>query len=151
MSDRPLNPGGRIRAFNHFLGEVGLTFYAGKKHARGLKKNFPRSLHGQPFLISGQKSLQRLNLLSWFEELEISPRLVAEFDDSAAMKYFGQAGYGVFCTPSNIEDHVLDLYSVSVVGRTEQVRERYYAISPERRVIHAASAFLVSQSRKLFD
>ena len=66
------------------------------------------------------------------------------------MKYFGQAGYGVFCTPSNIEEHVLELYSVEVVGRTEQVRERYYAISPERRVVHAASAFMVSESRKLF-
>ena len=151
LSDRPLSPGGRIRAYNHLLGEVGLTFYADKKRARRLSGNFPASLHGEPFLISGEKSLQRLNLLSWFEELEISPRLVAEFDDSAAMKYFGQAGLGVFCTPSNIEDHVLELYSVKVIGRTEQIKERYYAISPERRVIHAASAFLVSESRQLFD
>ena len=150
LSDRPLTPGTRVRAYNHLLGEVGLSFYADKKRARRMLRRFPQSMDGEPLLITGEKSLQRIHLLSWFEELGITPRIMAEFDDSAAMKYFGQAGCGVFCTPSNIEAHVLDQYAVSVIGCTEAVRERYYAISPERRVSHAASAVLVSESRKLF-
>lgn len=150
LSDRPLTPGGGVRAYNHLLGEVGISFFAAKDSVRRLARNFPESLHNEPFLIHGEKSLLRVHLLSWFEEMGIGPRLAAEFDDSAAIKYFGQAGFGAFCAPSNIERNVLEQYEVGVIGRTEGVRERYYAISPERRVSHAACARLVSESRRLF-
>jgi len=136
LSDRPLPPGVPIKAFNHFLGECGLSFYADTKSARRLKKNFPASLHQHPFLMCGDKSSQKINVQSWFEDEQIYPNIVAEFDDSALMKYFGQSGHGAFCTPGIIEAHVARQYGVSVIGTTDEVTERFYAISPERKVKH---------------
>ncbi len=150
LSDRPLTPGVPIRAYNHLLGECGLSFYSHASVAKELKKGFPESLHQYPFLICGERSNQKINLQSWFDQQQIHPAIAAEFDDSAMMKYFGQSGYGVFCTASIIEKHVSKQYGVSIVGRTDQVTERFYAISPERKVRHPGVKLLVEEAAKIF-
>lgn len=151
LTDRQLPPGIPIRAYNHFLGECGLTFYASKKNAKRLEKTFPQSLHKHPFLICGDKSNQKINLQSWFENEDIAPLIVAECDDSALIKYFGQSDYGVFCTPSIIESHVERQYGVSVIGRTNEVKERFYAISPERKVKHPGVRQLLDAAHSIFE
>ena len=150
LADRPLTPGTAVRAYNHFLGECGLSFYATKQMAKKLTNDFPRSLHQHPFLICGDKSNQKINLQSWFDQEQIYPAIAAEFDDSAMMKYFGQLGYGVFCTPSIIEAYVTQQYGVSVIGRTVQVTERFYAISPERKVKNPGVKLLVEAAQAVF-
>lgn len=150
LSDRPLGPGLPIRAYNHFLGECGLSFYCQKEKADELRKDFPKSLHKQPFLMSGDKSSQKVNLLSWFDQEEIAPNIIAEFDDSAMMKYFGQSGYGVFCTPTMVEAHVMKQYSVEVIGRTTKKTEHFYAISPERKVKHPGVKKFVESAQSTF-
>ena len=150
LTDRQLPPGIPVRAYNHFLGESGLTFYASKNTAKKLKQKFPQSLHQQPFLMCGDKSNQKINLQSWFENEEIAPLIVAECDDSALIKYFGQSDYGVFCTPSIIESHVVNQYGVSIVGRTDEVKERFYAISPERKVKHPGVRHLLDTAQSIF-
>ena len=150
ISDRPLTPGSPIKAYSHLLGETGLTFYANKRNARRLMQNFPYALDSENFLICGDKSTQKINLMTWFDELQIKPIIPAEFDDSALMKFFGQSGYGVFCTPSIIEQHVMEQYKVSIIGRTEQVRERFYAISPERKLKHPGVKHLVDRAKEMF-
>ena len=47
----------------------------------------------------------------------IHPRVVGEFDDSALMKTFGQAGHAAFPAPSAIEHEVVRQYRVHAVGR----------------------------------
>ena len=149
ISDRPLSPGMPIKAYNHYLGESGISFYADKASAEKMKKSFPQSLDQHPFLICGDKSTQKITLQSWFELEKINPNIVAEFDDSALMKFFGQSGYGVFCTPSIIERHVTRQYNVSVIGRTRAIKERFYAISPERKVKHPGVKMLIDSAQTI--
>ena len=150
LSDRPLPPAMPLKAYNHHLGESGVSFYANKREAKKLAKDFPRSLHQWPFLLSGDKSAQKVDLISWFDQSEIQPIIKAEFDDSALMKFFGQAGYGVFCSPSIIEDHILDEYDVRVIGRTDDIAEHFYAISPERKLKHPGVKLIVDAAASLF-
>jgi len=151
LSDRPLVPGTPIRAYNHLLGESGTSFYAEKNAAPKLKSSFPQSLDQHPFLICGDKSSQKINLQSWFELEQIHPIIVAEFDDSALMKFFGQSGYGVFSTPTIIEEHVIRQYDVDVIGRSTLISERFYAISPERKVKHPGVKLLVEYAKSIFE
>jgi LysR family transcriptional activator of nhaA len=51
---------------------------------------------------------------------------------------FGQDGEGVFAAPSVIEEEILNQYQVRIIGRTNEVRERFYAISVERIIRHPA-------------
>jgi len=64
---------------------------------------------------------------------------------------FGQAGVGLFATPTVIEKEVQRQYNVRVVGRLESVRERFYAISVEKKVKHPAVLAIAHEARqKLF-
>jgi len=138
LADSPLSTSLNVKAFSHLLGESGITFFASRERAAVLAADFPRSLDGAPVLLPGSHTALRRGLEQWFDSEGIAPRVVGEFDDSALLKAFGQAGVGAFPAPTAIEREVEQQYGVQVVGRTMRVRERYYAISAERRLKHPA-------------
>jgi LysR family transcriptional activator of nhaA len=73
----------------------------------------------------------------------------AEFADSALAMSFGQAGAGIFAGPTVIEREIKKQYGVAVIGRARQVRERYYAISGERRLAHPGVLAISQAARRL--
>lgn len=147
LSDQRLPDGLSLRAYNHLLGESGISFFATAKLARRYRSKFPASLTNAPMLMPSQNSAIRLRLDEWLESEEVAPRIVGEFDDSALMKAFGEAGTGVFPAPTVIEAEVQRMYRANVIGRTEDLRERYYAISPERRLKHESVVRITSIAR----
>ena len=148
IADGPIPPGINVRGFSHVLGECGISFLAVQKLARTLRKNFPHSLNGAPLLIPSETNLVQTKLLDWLDSQRIYPRIVGEFDDSALMKVFGQAGTGIIITPSAIATEVAKQYGQQIIGSTEEVREQYYAISVERRISHPAVAAITETARE---
>jgi LysR family transcriptional activator of nhaA len=146
LADRPLTPGSNVKAFSHFLGETSVSFFASAKQTAIIEGSFPACLDGQPLLISSDKSSIKSNLLSWLERQKIRPKVIAEFDDSALLKLFGQEGFGIFCAPTSIEEHVSRQYQVECIGQTSAVTERYYAISPERKIRNELVLKIVSKA-----
>jgi len=73
--------------------------------------------------------------------------VVAEFDDSALMKTFGQDGVGLFPVPSVVEAEVKQQYGVHVIGRTDEIRARFCTISSERRLKHQAVSAICEAAR----
>ena len=138
LSDAPRGAEVAVRAFDHKLGECGVTFFAAAPLARKLRSGFPESLDGAPMLLPTAHAAVRTSLEHWFQDLGIRPRTIASFDDSALLKVFGSTGQGVFSAPTAIEREVERQYKVRPVGRIDAVRERFYAISIERRLRHPA-------------
>ena len=136
IADAPVPPAVKVKVFNHVVGESGVTFFAASTLARRLKGRFPRRLDGAPMLLPSEGSALRRPLEQWMDQQGIRPQVVGEFDDSALIKAFGQAGAGVFAAPSVVAREVTDQYAVRALGRTNAVRERFYAITAERRVRH---------------
>ena len=152
LADAPLTASSRVRAFNHLLGECGLTFFAVRDLARVCRRRFPQSLTAAPMLLPTENTLLRRSLDAWFGRLGIYPNVIAEFEDSALLKVFGEHGAGVFAAPRIVEREIRETYNVAVVGRTEDVRERFYAITVERRINHPAAVVISEHARKqLFD
>jgi LysR family transcriptional activator of nhaA len=147
ISDTPAAPRVRVKVFNHLLGESGTTFFAGRALARRLRPRFPRSLDGAPILLPTANTSVRRALEQWFESEGMRPRVAGEFEDPALLMTFGEASRALFAAPTAIEGEVLRSHRVAVVGRTAAVRERYYAISVERRLTHAAVAAITSAAR----
>lgn len=147
LSDCPINPSLNIRAYNHPLGGSGITFFSVPEHAKKLKKNFPENLHDFPFLMPSKSSSLRMNLENWFDQHAIKPRVVAEFEDRALMKAFGERGTGVFTSPQTMEEDVLEKYGVRVIGRTDEVQENFYLISPERHIRNPAVTAITEAAR----
>lgn len=148
LADSPVNPALNIRAYNHSLGESGITFFGVPDRARALRDGFPQSLNGERMLMPSDGSNLSRNLVNWFDREGIEPVVVAEFEDRALMKAFGERGAGVFTTPTTVEQDVIDKYGVEVVGRTSDVRERFYIISPERRIKHPAVTAITEAARQ---
>ena len=147
LSDQPVPDGLNLKAYNHRLGASGLSFFARRTDARRYKSGFPQSLGDAPTLLPSPRSALRRRLDDWFESLELSPRIVAEFDDSALLKAFGEAGAGVFAAPTVIEEEICRMYRMSVVGRVDDIRERFYAISSERRLKHQSVVLITETAR----
>jgi len=148
LSDAPIPAGLGVRAFNHLLGETGVTFLAAPTLAGKHRRGFPDGMDGAPFLLPTGDAALRRSLDQWFSERRIRPRIVGEFQDSALLKVFGQAGQGIFVAPTVVADEVRLQHGVRVIGRTDEVVERFYAISPERRVRHPAVAAVCDVARR---
>jgi LysR family transcriptional activator of nhaA len=133
--------------FNHPLGDSEIGFFAPPPLAAKLRRRFPKSLEGAPVLLPTTNTALRRDLDAWFERHEIKPRAVAEFEDSALMKVFGQSGGFAFPAPAAIERDVRRFYGVGLVGRISGVRERYYAISAERRLKHPGVLAITGAAR----
>jgi LysR family transcriptional activator of nhaA len=133
LADRPLPPGGPVRAFSHLLGECGVTFFATPELA-ARHRDFPGGLDGAPFLAPPSGAGIRQQLEAFFTRHRVAPRIVGEVEDSALLKALGAAGRGVFCAPSTVAREVAAMYSVAPIGETREIVERFYAITVERRI-----------------
>ena len=151
IADTPIGPHVRVRAFNHLLGESGTSFFASPALAARFRPGFPRSLDGAPLLLPTENTVLRRSLDQWFEQLGVRPRVVAEVEDSALAKVFGQHGAGIFAAPTIIANDVKRQFSVRSIGATDAVRERFYAISVERRIKNpAVVAITTAAQQRLF-
>jgi LysR family transcriptional regulator, transcriptional activator of nhaA len=145
LSDAPASPAANIRAFNHLLGECGVSFAAPKKLAF-LKKGFPRSLDGAPFLLPLDNTALRRDLDEWFHSQKLRPAVMGEFADLALLRVFAEEGFGVFAVPSVMEDQ-MRRYGFYRIGATDKIRVRFYAISVERQVRHPAVVAVCEAAR----
>ncbi len=151
LADAPVGPTVRVRAYNHLLGECAVSVFGAERLARAYRRGFPGSLAGAPLLLPRQDSALRLALDDWFEREGVRPHIVGEFDDSALMSALGQAGLGLFPAPSPIAREVCRQYGVRSLGSIESVRQRFYAITVDRKLKHpAVVAICESARRRLF-
>lgn len=138
ISDSPLDPSIRIRAFSHLLGQSGLSFFAHPRLARRFKARFPACLDGMPFLMPADNTDLRRTLEHWLDAQGVRPVVVGEFEDSALASVFSEAAVGAFVAPTPTEAQVRKQYGLSLLGRTKDIVESFYAISLDRRIKHPA-------------
>ena len=151
LTDAPIPPSVRVRAYSHLLGECGLSFFGVPALASRYRKGFPKSLDRAPMLLPADNTALRRSLDEWFEATKIHPVVIGEFEDSALLKVFGQTGRALFPAPTAIEREVRKQYQVALVGRADNVRARFYAVSVERRLKHPAVVAIADAAReKLF-
>jgi LysR family transcriptional activator of nhaA len=147
LSDTPTNNALGTSVYNHYLGESGLTFFGVPELKKKLAPNFPQSLHQAPILVPTPQFGIRQLFDQWMHSQNIFPNVVGQFDDSALIKSFGQRGFGVFFMPTAIADEVCQNFGVQVIGQTDDVKHRFYAISAERKVSHPAVLAICEAAR----
>ena len=149
LTDAPVPPHVKVKAFSHLLGEYGITFFGRAEAASRFRKGFPASLSGAPLLMPTENTMLRRTLDEWMNGASIRPNIIGEFEDSALLMAFGQRGAGLFPAPSPIAAEVARQYRVVPVGVIPGVREMLYAVSVERRISHPAVAAVCAAARDL--
>jgi LysR family transcriptional activator of nhaA len=84
----------------------------------------------------------------WFMRHELVPTIIGEFQDSATLKAFGQQGHGIFPGSTAMEKEICRQYQVQVVRRVDSVKQKFYAITVERRLKHPVVVALFDTARK---
>lgn len=138
LTDAPVRSNLSVKVYNHLLGESDISFFAVSDLSAPLQSNFPESLDGQPLLMPMSMTTLRGRADQFFDSIGIRPRVVGEFEDNALLKVYGQAGEGVFMAPAVIENEVIRQYQVTLIGRTNKLKEEFYAVSSERIIRHPA-------------
>jgi len=147
LADAPAGAATRVRAYSHLLGESGVSIFGIEALRDAYRRGFPRSLDGAPFLLPTPDATLRQILDHWLSARRIRPRIVGEFEDSALLGVFGQSGAGLFAAPSVLERDVRRQYGARLLGRIE-ARERFYALTVERRLRHPALVALFDTARE---
>ena len=60
----------------------------------------------------------------------------------------GEEGLGVFAAPDVIAKDLRRRYTLELVGRAKDIRQRFYAISVERKIKNPAVAAICEVARK---
>ena len=147
ISDVAVPPMVGVQAYSHLLGESGVILFAAPKIAARYRKGFPQSMDGAPFLLPMQSAAVRRTLDQWFASVRIRPTVVGEFEDSAMQQAFGQAGRGIFPASAVLKKEISRQYNVTAVGPPlPQIKERYYAVTIERRMKHPGVAMIADKA-----
>ena len=148
LADAPVDPHVSVRAFSHLLGECGVVLTATAPLAKRYGRRFPKSLDGAPLLVPTPGTMLRRSIDHWLETSGVRPAIIGEFADSALLTAFGQTGVGLFPVHAVVAREVCRQLGVRVVGTLPHVRERFYAISAERRLKHPAVVAISSAARQ---
>lgn len=148
LSDTPIDPTMKVRAFSHLLGESEVIFVGVKSLAKKYREDFPRSLAGAPVLLPMRNTVLRRSIDYWFEGLNVRPKIVGEFEDSAMLKIMGSKGLGIFPTANAIRNEVEAMYGVEFIAMIPSVTEKFYALSVERKVKHPAVLAISDVARR---
>jgi LysR family transcriptional regulator, transcriptional activator of nhaA len=138
LSDTPISASYNIKTYSHMLGESAISFFASPQRASQLRRAFPKCLDGAPMLMPTDHSLSGRVVKQWLRDNDLHPKIKGYFDDSALLKAFGKAGEGVFFMPTVIEKAIIQEYNVRCIGTVDELSERYYAITTQRKIRHPA-------------
>jgi LysR family transcriptional regulator, transcriptional activator of nhaA len=147
LADEPASSGVPHYVFNHFLGECGVAFCAEPRLAAKLRRGFPKSLHGAPALLPMSNSGLRRSLEKWFHATDIRPRLVGEFEDPGFVTILALHGFGFMCVPTMVLKEIIARFGFRTIGRTDDCKQQFYAITPERKLMHPAVTAITSEAR----
>lgn len=136
LTDTALDPLYKVQAYSHRLGESEVVIMGTKALAKKYREGFPDSLDGAPFLLPMDTSALRRALDQWFSDRHLTPIIRGEFADSAMLKIAGRQGLGLFAVPTSIKDDVIAIYGLCEVGMVAGVKERFFAVSVERKLKH---------------
>ena len=132
--------------YHHLLGVSGTTFFARRDLAVRVRPWFPKSL-GTTALLLPTHATFRTALESWFHHNGIRPHLAGEFQDAGLLARFGEQGMGVFPACTAVEQHIRSHYRAEIVGRVPEIRQRFYALTVDRKLVHPAVLALTRTAR----
>lgn len=136
IADKPMPANLHVKGFNHLIGESHMALFGVSSLVKKLKAKFPASLNQAPMLLIGEDTAVRIKINNWLAQHNLHPQIKGEFDDSALMKAFGQAGEGIFFAPSAIAEDICEQYQVAKLADVEAVTEQLYVITTDRQLTH---------------
>lgn len=140
LSNYPSQALEEAQVFSKSVAKLPVSVYGAKKFST-LKKSFPRSLDGKPFVLPTTHSKLRHDLNHYFKLHDIRTLPVAETQDTSLQKLL--AGHGVGLAPFSEAAEVKE-HSLIKLGRLENVYEEIWLISAQRKLENPIASKLMN-------
>ena len=144
LTDEPAPSHLPVRVFSQPMITSTVTFCATRALQKTLAGAFPQCLNGRPMLLPSHGTALRTALDRWFYENGLTPKIAAEFDDSALLKTAALAGLGIMPIPSAVSEEALDRYAFAMVGEAAGCTVTYYALTVPTRLRHPGVARILA-------
>lgn len=138
LTDAPVRTSANFRGYTRLLSDSGVALFTEPSLAKRLRERFPRSLVDVPLLLPLEHTGLRIALTRWFDAHDLRPRIRGEFQDSALAAVFAREHQGVLATPTDVAEQMRGHYGLALVAELDGVRQRFYAVTPERKIDHPA-------------
>ncbi len=121
-----------LKVSSHWLASSPMCWYGlGQWVTAQTTAAFPHCLNALPVLLPTRHTPVRAALDRWFEEHDLVPAVVGEFEDSALMSVFAARGLGVFPVSVLGAEDLSLMPGLRLLGQTE-VKEDIHAIYSHR-------------------
>lgn len=110
-----------------------VSIYASKKFLE-CKKNFPKSLTGQPIILPTHHSKLRHDLDYFFDSKKIKISCELETQDTSLMKIFAEQGAGLAALPDIAATNLVREKKLFKIGTLPNIKEEYWIISSKRTI-----------------
>lgn len=130
------------RIYSRSLAKVPVAVFASAEFI-GLKKKFPESLNGQPFILPTAHSKLRHDLDHYFKinGLRIIP--IVETQDTSLQKLLGIDGLGLIPLPEFTAKDLVGEKKLVKLGTLQDVKEEFWLISAARKIENPVAARLM--------
>lgn len=127
------------RVYSRSVAKVSVAVFGAPKFAH-LKKGFPRSLVGQPFILPTAHSKLRHDLDHYFAINKLRVLPVAETQDTSLQKLLGIEGHGLIPLPEFTTRDLIGDKKLVKIGALPNVNEEFWLISAQRKIENPIAA-----------
>ncbi len=128
------------QVFSKSVGKLPVFVYGAEKF-KGIKKGFPRSLNGHPFVLPTPHSKLRHDLNHFFKLNDIQIKPIAETQDTSLQKLL--AAHGIGLAPFSQIGKKPDENLIQL-GRLKGVYEEVWLVSAQRKIENPIAAKLMN-------
>jgi len=133
LSDEKPSPSRFAGLTSRSLGRLPVIV-CGAPRFQGLKKAFPNSLHGQPFLMPGSEHPLRADFEGYLRKYQVKVDTIIETQDMSLQKLLGAQGLGLFPVARPAAAHLLREKRLVQLGICEGIHEEFFLVSAPRRI-----------------
>lgn len=140
VSNYPSQALEEAQVFSKSVAKLPVSVYGSKKFT-GLKRSFPKSLDGKPFVFPTSHSKLRHDLTHYFKLHGIHTLPVAETQDTSLQKLLAEHGVGLapFSEVEGVKEQ-----SLVRIGRLKDVYEEIWLISAQRKLENPIASKLMN-------
>ncbi len=132
ISNFPPSTGNKKQFFSRLLSKNSVAIYGSKKF-QPLKRKFPHSLQGQPFIMPSLHSKFRHDLNHFFRSNSINVDTIIETQDTSIQKLLGIQGMGLIPLPDFAGVDLVKEKKLIKLGTLQGVTEDFLLVSSPRK------------------
>ena len=142
ISNFPPTIGDTKQFFSRLLDKFPISIFATKQF-QSLKRNFPKSLQNQPFIMPSLHSKLRHDLNHFFQVNDISVDVIIETQDTSIQKLLGNEGMGLIPLPDFAGKELVREGKLVKLGTLQGVMEDFWLVSSPRKISNPIAANLM--------